>query len=1173
MVSALAGGIATGFVQGMDIRAAEESKTADRLARREDARLGREHAVTLQKANFKHAENLAKNRITADQNTAKKSNAAALFGIIAKRGAKTNAKYISVEGIPPILLGHFLEIYGGIETTETGAAGKGWILNPSVTEYNNTQKNKIMQSSHEGKLSFDLAIQTPEVLDRMVENYNATVKKVENKLDPTNPTHLAKLRTIYNHKYNTINNNTINTTAARMNQEPNQLLKAHPVQKDDGSLDPKTFLMFPKTKVAALQLANITANPDEIKKLSADPHLLNWAHLRYLNNLLKDHKAAGNHIATSPMHHVYKALVNKVKESSNKGAYFSLLATKGRWKGPHKVIEGVINNTVIDFKTNFSELHEHYFEGRNGASIRKTVNNLPNARTEADVHKWIIDNRKITGVGSEKELDAALSAGNKIVIEKVPVSDKNADAGSETSVQGSSSDPLVNNNRRVVGTPEDVVGEGGNWVKPEASMYTVTILEQVEAKTRKLSPEELNNSVNTALYFGASNGRDMATGKKKLMLHNSLTIPKNDAFIEAISLDLNMMHHRESHDRKMQNSEIFANKYNRYKDSGLYAALLKQSSDTGDSKSFRELYDIVEKTFDFESTSPVQKDKDIRKAIESALSTRFKLIARQGVPKYMSDSTGEAISFTPTMQYKAPSDKIVNELSSQSNKIAITTKQVESLEDTIGKLGFASILENLQKVKSGGAKDVLNDAYTLILGDRRFSLDDPAVQKALGITEPNAELLARVKKGIMTEGMVQSAEMIQKTNIVFQTISDILTTGKKVIGRWSSDKLFTRPEALVGDSSLTSRAFRSKHDTARDGMTRSRLKQIEQLRGKTKLDYEKNMATLKGQLDKLTEAATPWDKLTPDQKSERLAIQAKMAGEFLKAKQTALKISLTYYFAGLVQGESGGRAISNEDFAILFRALWAGGVGGPMIKGGFGVIKEVMGSLKERNEMLTEYLGWGKGTQLADKMIGLRRASEEHSYDRGPKSALYRRLRAEVRAEKNIAGMPGSASYIQGELDDLKTVSPPQRAAAGIPKGEKYSAYIGHYNSVMGPIIKGRNIGPKDRAKQSIGSFTAKSWKDVNDSSKIMIKKGIANSIYAQMSKESKEGKTAMTKTVLDALHYTKGDMGVGSAIDLLRSLATGTVTRPGKDIAAKADQASKILDLYIEEIYNGSRR
>lgn len=44
----------------------------------------------------------------------------------------------------------------------------------------------------------------------------------------------------------------------------------------------------------------------------------------------------------------------------------------------------------------------------------------------------------------------------------------------------------------------------------------------------------------------------------------------------------------------------------------------------------------------------------------------------------------------------------------------------------------------------------------------------------------------------------------------------------------------------------------------------------------------------------------------------------------LNARRVFSAITLTYMFAGMVQGGSGGRAISNEDFEHLYNALWSG---------------------------------------------------------------------------------------------------------------------------------------------------------------------------------------------------------------------------------------------------------
>ena len=78
---------------------------------------------------------------------------------------------------------------------------------------------------------------------------------------------------------------------------------------------------------------------------------------------------------------------------------------------------------------------------------------------------------------------------------------------------------------------------------------------------------------------------------------------------------------------------------------------------------------------------------------------------------------------------------------------------------------------------------------------------------------------------------------------------------------------------------------------------------------------KKALAKLKRQLD----SADASGHLSMDRK-QRLKIAA-----ILTARRTFDAIAMTYMFAGMVQGGSGGRAISNEDFENMYNALWAGG--------------------------------------------------------------------------------------------------------------------------------------------------------------------------------------------------------------------------------------------------------
>ena len=87
------------------------------------------------------------------------------------------------------------------------------------------------------------------------------------------------------------------------------------------------------------------------------------------------------------------------------------------------------------------------------------------------------------------------------------------------------------------------------------------------------------------------------------------------------------------------------------------------------------------------------------------------------------------------------------------------------------------------------------------------------------------------------------------------------------------------------------------------------------LRGRSKSSLGKELRGFRTQAEEKMRAVLEDTGATKRQKE--LAV--------LTAKRTFNAIALTYQFAGMLQGGSGGRAISNEDFENLYKALWAGG--------------------------------------------------------------------------------------------------------------------------------------------------------------------------------------------------------------------------------------------------------
>ena len=77
----------------------------------------------------------------------------------------------------------------------------------------------------------------------------------------------------------------------------------------------------------------------------------------------------------------------------------------------------------------------------------------------------------------------------------------------------------------------------------------------------------------------------------------------------------------------------------------------------------------------------------------------------------------------------------------------------------------------------------------------------------------------------------------------------------------------------------------------------------------------------------------------------------------LSAHRGYRAIMLTYSFAGMVQGGSGGRAISNEDFENIYRALWAGGT--HLQTGNLAAAKDTVNDMVLKQRIMKDALRYG----------------------------------------------------------------------------------------------------------------------------------------------------------------------------------------------------------------------
>ena len=158
-----------------------------------------------------------------------------------------------------------------------------------------------------------------------------------------------------------------------------------------------------------------------------------------------------------------------------------------------------------------------------------------------------------------------------------------------------------------------------------------------------------------------------------------------------------------------------------------------------------------------------------------------------------------------------------------------------------------------------------------------------------------------------------------------------------------------------------------------------------------------------------------------------------------------LKVSMTYFYAGLVQGESGGRAISNEDFDKIWNALWGGGLAGPWAKGSFDTLQKTINNIIRRSENDSKFIGYGpKGDMsLSDYMIKLDRLGDRlidatgrfANMKQGPLKETIKRYR------------PANYTRFRTSL----TAAPALQAKLAEPQSQESS----FFNQAIGPALVG----------------------------------------------------------------------------------------------------------------------
>jgi hypothetical protein len=257
-------------------------------------------------------------------------------------------------------------------------------------------------------------------------------------------------------------------------------------------------------------------------------------------------------------------------------------------------------------------------------------------------------------------------------------------------------------------------------------------------------------------------------------------------------------------------------------------------------------------------------------------------------------------------------------------------------------------------------------------------------EKDLNAIERDLRVAGTAREGVFND-------VIHKAFNVFQDIlnsADFLkeTINWRTFGVTLSRQGFTDPRLQARDLVGWGRNFNSKDKRKLQG-TRNRLVSLAVIAQESQ---ERG-------INKIREAQRALTELGEEKGSEQYVLaQANLMQSYLAARRDMLKVAMTYTFAGMLQGESGGRSISNEDFQIIYDSLWSP-LGGVSRQGRVDEFNETVKMIRNRVETNLKYIGYGSKerpiTQLPKAMLGLSRAKQRFTLKRKYPTGIYTRLK------------------------------------------------------------------------------------------------------------------------------------------------------------------------------------
>ena len=947
--SALAGGIATGFIQAQQERAAAEADTAKLAPQRKEARLGRESRESIAALGRQTQLDIAEKNLAATQKNAKKNQSIkvgnatfALMNQYAQYNNKLPVNTFSKEqqealestyGIKPVG-GEYnlLPLRQAIEAKEDNALQKkiatnivNGTTNPSPYASNKkilAQVRKLMSPQGDSKVN-----KTKD--NKTTVNY---LKSLQKKWDTS-----EKIRLKINAKKVYPDNEIIPYTDKDKN------VKFTPIpNKTDVLISSNIFAHLTDTQRA--------------KVLSSSPNnnLWNYTMLQNFDSLIQSKQGAEK---DAIIKHVSK---NKGYKTAFLNVKAALESTGIEYTSSNGEIERSITNTTT--KKSMPNIHNLFTENKKSNVLipeRKTSSSL---RTIEEQANMVVENSK--GKINYEDALAQIKSGEVAVIHT-----GGTNLGMPTS-------PIKNSHRDDEGT-----------VIIERRINT-----PIKRTTKKQTPNDLNvtnvtsEPIITVDYLGNEEVQkfgsplDMTDGRvSKLMYYDDLLRADPKYF--------------ESPDKATELDEFL-------RLSSVYTSLNEFIDNPTDSN-LEVVKEQLQKTFEFKTSEGKINQEALEKSVEILSQKQaFSEIVPPPTVSLMAGgeraiTTSRPMHYTEAEIYKDPPlNTKIKDLKETINKLGETKENIRSFKNNQLKL---SATDTLLKSLSGDGNITSSDATNL------FNLlkEDPNFIK-------NKELMEALKvqeKRVGRKGFKIGTEAASSTVVFLQKIRDYVNAAPLIIAQ-------VTPDFLKEKFKFSADSYKSSNPE-NDGFVKSRLAHVEQWAKAKSKEWKSTISVAseaaKEALDKASNAGNPEDRERHMKVALRQQVIAYQA--YLLAQNAMTKVSMTYTYAGMVQGQNGGRAISNEDFAILYRAIW-GGAGSETGEGSFDRVEDIVNFLGVRAENDAKYARIKNGSLIERKMLEVSRSVGR---------AKFRRLYNE---SKNFNLLRHEAGLPQQQTNEASNVFP-----------------------------------------------------------------------------------------------------------------------------------------------------